>query len=698
MNWRTIPFFRLALPFIAGIWFASDPGVCLFKGIFFAFPVLFGLLWLLWQRRTGFQSRWVYGAVLSVFLFLFGYQLTALHHELNRPHHFKDVLSEENYVSGVIQRLRPGENSLRLLLQVDHAGSNPDTLFPKTGFLLAYVDLDARSRLLSYGDQVLLKGRIRPIDPSRNPNSFDFAWYMHLNNTHFSIRADSVSWEKLNDQPSQSLLALTDQFRQRCIAILRKHLPTDNEFAVGAALILGYKDEISQEVTNAYINTGAMHVLAVSGMHVGIVYLCLSALLGLLKIKHPYWKIVKMLLLLAGVWGFAVLTGAAASALRAAAMFSFVIVGQSLDRHPNIYNTFAASAFLLLCVNPYLLFDIGFQLSYLAVIGIVYFQPLIYRLWYIENKIGDYFWKLSAVSLAAQITTLPISLLYFHQFPLYFWLSGLVVVPISGFVLMGGMALFVLDGIPLVGWLLGKAVFWLVWITNATIFLVQQIPGGVITGIWVSATAAILLYGAIAALTGAFELRQFRWVLVALACFSGVAGLHALREWQNQNRRQVAVYHLPGHTVVDFIDGKKITSLSDGDLETSRINFAAGSYRLFTGVTSLVVLNADTMGLQTAANWFFHNGLAQFYGLKMAIVRQPITSKVMESRIPVDCLLLSNNVRIKLEEVLQLFDSKLILFDASSSPWRIERWKKDCIRLGIPFYDVREQGAYIRDL
>jgi len=698
MNWRTIPFFRLALPFTAGIWLAAGQEAFLYPTLFWAFPVLFGMLWFFWQRRTGFQFRWVYGAVLSVFLFLFGYQLTALHHELNRPRHFKDAVSKENYVSGVIQRLRPGENSMRLILKVERFGSNPDTLLSRTGFLLAYVDLDGRSRSLNYGDQVILKGRIRPIEPPKNPKTFDFAWYMHLNNTHFSIRADSLSWEKLNDQASRSILALTDQLRQRCIAILRKHLPTDNEFAVGAALILGYKDEISQEVTNAYVNTGAMHILAVSGMHVGIVYLCINALLGFLKFKSRHWKFVKMLLLLAGVWGFAVLTGAAPSALRAAAMFSFVIVGQSLDRQPNIYNTFAASAFLLLCVNPYLLFEIGFQLSYLAVIGIVYFQPLIYRLWYIENKIGDYFWKLSAVSLAAQITTLPISLLYFHQFPLYFWLSGLAVVPVSGFILMGGMALFILDGIPVIGWLLGKAVYWLVWVTNASIFLIQQIPGGVITGIWLSATAAILLYGAIAALTGAFEFRRFRWILVALACFVGVAGLHALREWQNQTRRQVLVYHLPGHTAIDLIDGKKITSLSDGDLEPSRINFAASNYRLFSGVAELVALRADTTGIQTDGNWFLNKGLFQFYGFKMAIVRQPITGKVKEGRILVDCLLVSNNVRANLEDLFQIFDCKLVLFDASSSPRRIERWKEEAIRGGVPFYDIREQGAFVRDL
>ncbi len=698
MNWREIPFFRLGLPYIAGIWLADAFGALLHQGLLFVFPILAALLWFFGARRQNYQWRWVYGFVLNTFLFLLGYQITTLHHELNRPHHFKPAIGSDNYAAGTIQRLRQGENSLRLVIKVAFLGSKPDDLDAHSGFLLAYLELDARSRELALGDQILLKGKIRGIDPPRNPKAFDFSRYMHLNNVHFSIRSDSASWEKLNIKPADGLFARSDQLRKRCIDILKKHLPSDNEFAVGAALLLGYKDEISQELNNAYANTGAMHVLAVSGLHVGIVYLCLGSLIGLIKIRRRYWKVLKMLLLLTGVWGFVLLTGSAPSALRAATMFSFVIVGQSLDRQANVYNSFAASAFLMLCVNPYLLFDIGFQLSYLAVIGIVYFQPIIYRLWYIENKVGDYFWKLTAVSLAAQITTLPISLFYFHQFPLYFWLSGLVVVPLSGFILMGGMATLLLDGIPLAGWLLGKVVYSLVWINNAAIFLIQQLPGGVIAGVWVSVSACILLYVTIAALTGAFEFRRFRWILVALACLSGVAGLHAFHQWHQAAREQVVVYYIPGHTAIDYIAGNNIASFTDATLAPSRLGFAAGNYRMFAGVRKLSEINMDTTDAQVNERYFFHKGLIQFPGFRMAVVRQPIALKGDAEKIPVDCLLFANNARVDLSEVLLIFDCKLILFDASSSYRRIERWKKHCIQLEMPYYDIREQGAYIRDL
>lgn len=698
MNWREIPFFRLLLPFIIGICFAAYPEVKLSWPVFLAFPFLFGALWYSWQRRNTFHYRWIYGAVLSAFLILLGYQLTAIHNELNRPHHFQHAIAKENYLVGEIQQLRASEKSMRLLLKVNMIGSTADSMRFGKGFLLTYLDLDARSRSLNYGDRILLKGNIRPIDPARNPKAFDFAHFMHLNNTHFSTRADSASWQKLNEQPSNSLLALTDRLRQRCINILRKHLPTDNEFAVGAALVLGYKDEITDEVRNAYINTGAMHILAVSGMHVAIVYMSIVPLLGLLKLKGKQWRFIKMLILLAAVWGFALLTGASPSVLRAAAMLSFVIVGESFERRPNIYNTLASSAFLLLCVNPYLLFNIGFQLSYLAVLGIVYFQPPIYRLWYIKNKIGDYFWKLIALSLAAQIATAPISLYYFHQFPVYFILSGLAVVPVAGIILMGAISLFILDGIPVLGWLLGQGLYWLIWLSNAAIFLIQQIPGGLLTGIWVSAASAVLLYTAIAALSGAFELRKFRWVLVAMACFLSVSAIYALREWQNQTRRQVVVYHTPGHTVIDFVDGKKILSLDDGKLDASQLHFSAGNYRLFLGARHILPYRLDSLGEQSNEVWFHQNDLVQFHEFSMAIIRPPLKAKAGSSKIAVDYLLLSGNVWADIEELLQIFDCKLVLFDASCSYSRVRRWKEACTDLGIPYYDIREQGAWVCDL
>ena len=126
-----------------------------------------------------------------------------------------------------------------------------------------------------------------------------------------------------------------------------------------------------------------MHVLAVSGLHVGLIYFGLSFLLGLLPFKSSNWVWIKTWIMVAGVWFFALLTGASPSVLRAATMFSFIIVGQAMRHHPSIYNTLAGSAFFLLCIQPYMLFEVGFQLSYLAVTGIIYFQAKIYGELYI---------------------------------------------------------------------------------------------------------------------------------------------------------------------------------------------------------------------------------------------------------------------------------------------------------------------------
>ena len=229
-----------------------------------------------------------------------------------------------------------------------------------------------------------------------NPHAFNFKKYWHHQNIHYQGFVKADHWQLLKRKQGNYIIDKALNTRNRFLQILKKNLSTENEYAVASALILGDKQSLDSDLKNAYSGTGAMHVLAVSGLHVGLVYLGLAFLLGLLKIKNWYWIFIRTTLIIISIWLFALLTGASPSVMRAATMFSFIIVGKSMRHHPSIYNTLAASAFCLLCFNPLLLMEVGFQLSYLAVSGIIYFQPKIYRWWIIDNPVGDYLWKLVA--------------------------------------------------------------------------------------------------------------------------------------------------------------------------------------------------------------------------------------------------------------------------------------------------------------
>ena len=252
------------------------------------------------------------------------------------------------------------------------------------------------------------------------------------------------------------------------------------------------KDELDFEVKQAYAAAGAMHVLAVSGLHVGIIFLILNTLLAILDTSKK-GRIVKAIILLISLWSYAMITGLSPSVLRAATMFSFVIMGTVLNRSSSIYNTLAASAFFILIINPNLLFEVGFQLSYVAVLGIVYLQPLIYKRIYTRWWLLDKVWAITAVSIAAQIATLPLTLFYFNQFPVYFMLSNLLVIPSAAVILILGILLFIASPIPFIsesiGWVLNKFIEGL----NFGIKEIEVLPNSLIEGLSINVLECLAL-------------------------------------------------------------------------------------------------------------------------------------------------------------------------------------------------------------
>ncbi|MDX1943283.1 MAG: ComEC/Rec2 family competence protein [Saprospiraceae bacterium] len=684
MNWREVPFARLLLPFVSGILLAIylpwHP-----KTLAMTIGLVIIAAWLVYLNiaKIAWRSRWAYGAAVSIFLTWLGWQITHLHHELNKPNHFQNNISEENTVVGTIQIIQAtSTGKARLQLRIKAINDSTDTLQATRGYLLAYLDSSALNQL-AYGDQVSLVASITEIEPPKNPKAFDFSRYMHFKNVHYQAFVKPGNWQLSEKGKGWHPFLLADRLQKRFIRILHKNIPEENEFAVASALILGYRDEISEEINTAYRNTGATHVLAVSGMHVGFIYIGISFLLSLIKSNRRSWKIAKIFIELFSIWAFSFITGGAASILRAATMFSFIIIGKAIQRNANIYNTLAASAFFLLCINPYYIMDVGFQLSYLALIGIIYFEPKIYRCWYIKYKVGDYLWKLVAVSLAAQLVTLPISLYYFHQFPWYFWLSGLVVVPISVIVLGAGFLLFFIDFIPILGWLVGKAIWIMVWLINNGIFLIEKIPGATTTGIWINFLSVLLLYFIIMAIVISIETRQFRWVLAALSCLLLLSCSYVITQWNVHQQSLLTIYYVSKHTAIDYFDGKRLIELTDNDTNEKILNFANQNYRWYRRGEWQESLKLDGTGVY------------RFGNLKMAVV-----DKVEKSnrKTKVDCVLIRNNSRASLIDLLQIFDCKHIILDASNSRRNAARWRKECAEQGFSLYDVQAQGSLVLNL
>ncbi len=693
-NWREIPFVRILFPLLAGIILAMqlDQPFPVFDYLLLA--LLFVLL-LLSQMRQAFRHRWTYGLILNFFFVVFGYQLAFYHTDLNAKDHFKSRIASENLVIGIVNN-SPSFNSkfVKINLKTRQIGKPFGTMTDCQGTILLTLPNDSRTRELNYGDRILCKTNIRPTASPRNPEAFDYSRFLHLKNIDFQGFVRANEWQPLDSLNGNPVLHLSQRLRHDFLDVLETHLTKKNEYAVGSALILGYKDELNEDLKTAYANTGAMHVLAVSGLHVGMIWGIVAMLLGRIRWRHPAWKWLKMSISLICLWLFALITGASPSVLRATTMFSFVIAGMTLSRSGNIYNTLAASAFCLLLFNPFLVYEVGFQLSYFAVMGIVYFQPKIYRLWYIENRVGNFFWELTAVAIAAQITTFPLSLYYFHQFPLYFWLSGFVVIPFAFLILGGGVMLLVIHAIlPFLAVYAGMLLNGLIWMMNSLIFLIEQIPYGLLSGIWISVGMMIAAYGFILLTAFFINTKKLSWMVAAMSFAVFFCGMYAFRNIENQLRKEIVFYHIPKKTHVEFIEKGKVLSFGDHDVDQKALSFATQDYHMARGVSATENFHFGYEPVQFD-NWMQTAGFVQFYDKKIAFLKH-LPEAGTRPKIKLDYVVVRKHANFNLDELSELFDFETIILDGAVEFWKRKRWKQACTDADVPLYDLSDEGALI---
>ena len=700
LNWREIPFVRILAAYIAGILFSFSSGISI-PAVVTLPIVLVALIWASKKLRGTFRLRWLFGLMGLAFFFLLGYQRGFGHDERNNPQYpGAKTIGQIAIIIGKINDapIRKGD-WIRLVLKTTMSGSHPDSLTATPANILVYVERGPDSEKIAYGDVVCFKTHPQPIPPPGNPHAFDYRRYLHFKNIHLQAFVHNGDWEILSKEQGNIFFSKAIALQEYFLNILKKHIKGEKELAVGAALILGHRDEIPQEVQLAYSQTGAMHVLAVSGLHVGIVFLILNFLLKKVKRNTTGWSITKALIILLAIWSFALVTGASPSVVRAAVMFSFVNIGLAVRRHPRIYNTLAGSAFIMLLFDPFLIASVGFQLSYLAVLGIVYFQPRIVKLWRPGNKLVNYVWQLTSVSIAAQLMTLPLTFYYFNQLPVYFWLSGLVMVPLAGFELAAGLALLFLQTVfpPLAIWI-GKLLDSLLWFGNICVFYIQQLPAAVVGGIWVSGLAVLFLYLFIASLMAAISSRRFKWIVCALGFLLTVSLTVSFKGINNTDNRQLVIYKIYKHSAIDFFDGKKVFSITGKNVDEKSFDFATRGHRYAMGVKSEKRFYFETTSEHTFGHFYFKNNFIKFFDIKIIVIDPTTIIPEHPFNIEVDYVLIRNTPDVVPDELEYIFNFKKIIFDNSNKKWKVEKWKKQCSQSGIDFYDIATRGAFVLEI
>jgi competence protein ComEC len=691
--WREIPLLRLLLPFGLGIYLGYAHFPELHSGQT-GIGLAVAALCLLWTGRRALAVRQnrIWGLLALLWVFLFGLFIVQQANELTRSDHFahQAVYTSDTplFWSGRIAETRIGAKRVRVRLQVAAVG--PDATSTTTGcagHLLVYLPVDSVSSNLLPGQVVELQAKANRISSPLNPDAFDFSAWQARKGVYHQVYVDDGAWRLA--ATDVSLRGWAYQVREDLLAILRQYLPAgSNELAVASALILGKRDELSTDLRNAYAETGAVHVLAVSGLHLGFIAWGLGLLFGWGPFKQRSWRWIRLVLILAGIWIFALVTGLSPSVQRAATMFSFLWLGQTLGRRASIYNSLGASALLLLLIDPYLLFDIGFQLSYLALLGIVFFQPRLYRLWYSPYRIINAAWSLSTVAIAAQITTFPLSLYYFHQFPLYFLLSGLVVVFAASLILGLGIGLFLVSWWPFLAGLIAKLLYVVIWLNNAFIFRLQQLPGHLLSGIWINEWLLLLLFISIFFLAWYAAHRRTAYLLASLTALALALAVNLQTQVELSQQRSWIVYHLYKSSVIDAFDGRYRYTISELEADDPVLNWGIEPHRAKRGVMRWPDDKPER-------HWYARALLYGFYDRRLAIVNREWQAEgAPVAPLPVDVLVLQNSPRLQLGELLVYFQPEYWVVDGSNYPGQVEKWQTEADELDIKLHWTARDGAF----
>ena len=496
---------------------------------------------------------------------------------------------------------------------------------------------DTFAMTIGYGDVLLIHKSPVKVRKPTNPYTFDYSKYLANNHIHAQafVAAHEVSIIKRYE--GRGVQQLLSKAKERLNQRIEAYLPDPQVQQIAKALLIGAKDDLDQEVKAAYSNAGAMHILAVSGFHVGIIYLMLSWVLKPLhSLKHG--KVVFVFLSITAIWGYAFLMGMSPSVFRAAIMFSFLSLAQIINRKKNILNILGLAAFVILVIDPMFLFKVGFQLSFLAVFGIVYLFPKFNVLVEGRNKFVQWAWSATCVSLCAQIATLPLVLYYFHQFPSYALLSNLAVITAAFVILWVGVPFLLLGGFPFIGKSLSFILHWTIKFLNEVIFQVQSLPGSTIDWIQISAAQATIIYCAIICLCLALQNRNFILLSMVFLFVLTFFVLDFNYKYKSINNKNIILYNFGDQLVIDLIMGKNSLLLANGQLKENDLRYTIQPFRRTKHLNKPIPSELK--------KYTSHNGPLRFLEFdhkKIVFLDGDLEEYDMKRPIHCDVLIVSNN-------------------------------------------------------
>lgn len=680
---RKVPFVRFFLFFVVGIsvGYATPLSPLIFKLIGSALLAL--LLFLLGMEIYGRQWRRVFfPPCFYLLLFLLGVVWIGWRLPAQQPHHFAKATAE--YLVGIVAD-EPiyGETTIRFPVRIVHRVQARE-INPATGQIMLSVARNKNDIVLAYGDKLLFRNTATTVHPAYNPKQFDYKRYLAYKNIYHQAYVQARDIRLIENGKGNNVVAWALKIRRYFVHKFSEFITDRETLDVCSALILGYRANFDAETLTAFINTGTVHVLSVSGLHVGMVFYLLNVLLKFLD-RFNYGRSIRFMFILTAIWGYVLLTGMAPPILRAGVMISFLLLAGWSQRKNQNLNSLFASACCLLLLDPFMLFDMGFQLSYFAVFGLFTFYPLLNKAFRISNRWGRVIIQAGLVSVSAQLFTTPLALYYFHQFPNYFLLGNLfVMLPATG-LMYAGLALAVCP-FSLLNVYLGIGLTYLSRFLLWGLKAIEELPFATLQGIDLSAIDLVLFLLVIMflLLTWYVLKRQFLWCMLlttGMLVFS--MAITAIRHTSFQG---IKVYNIGYEAAIAVIDRGKVSLLSTLDsIRHPRLAMQVlpdlRHYTREKDITfqQLALSRGEQLRIET-------------YLATIGIMEGSTTNKVCTG---CDILLWRNIPYNHFVNKKDFEHTALLLFDASNAAAILPQMTEKADSLGQPYYLLKDNFAYV---
>jgi len=586
--------------------------------------------------------------------------------------HYENAFKSEHYITLTLrEKIKSNDYSDRYIAIVNSINQKK-----YSGRIIINVQKDSLPNLLIIGNKIKVKTILHHNSPSKNPNQFDYSKYLANKQIYAQIYTSKAAIN-INKKIKKDIWFYASRLNTRIIRNLEKANFNKVEMDVAMALILGQQQEISADIIKDYQYSGATHVLSVSGLHVGFIMIFILFILKPIPNtkKGSFTKLVVIIISLAL---FGIVSGLSPPVLRSVVMFSFIAIGNHLHRSTNTYHTLLVSVLLILLFEPYFLFDVGFQLSYIALFSIVWIQPLFKNIWTPKNKIINYLWEALTVSFAAQIGTFPICLYYFHQFPGLFFVTNILILPVLSFIMIAGiivMVISVFQSCPLfIVQIFEKSIYFL----NLIIHYVASFDSFVIINICFN--SYYLLTFSLVTITVIiwFKKPSFGKLIAFLFTFILLQISFVYTKKETENQRELIVFNTAKKTIITKRTGQNVSIFTnDSLLKKETKNNITDAY--------LVGNFATLKEIKTVRNLLFFNGK------KILLID---STGIYQDKIQPDIIILTQSPRINLDRILQKLKPKVVVADATNSNSIQKYWRTSCLIKNIPFHATREKGYY----